>query len=375
MLAVQRFILEHEDDWENLIKDSPYHIQTKHKTGTFKDTGKPYHLVLFNYVHGLSGSSDIVTECRGLILDIENECSVVRYGFNRFYNLGEPCAAELNNNISATEKVDGSLVFMYFFDGKWRFGTRSVFDLAEDKVAAGNTKKLRRMQHEINDYLVEYEHTRFNIEMLDPDCTYCFEFVSPNFQIIIPYKRVDMYFLMCRNNRTLEEVETRCIFHRPKVYDFKSLKDIEEYVSTFKAQELEGIVVKDSKNDRVKIKNLNWLQIHYLYNNGQFSDKYFIKLYFEGDYEELLSYFPNLREKFNAVVERYNKIKQVALLLDNIPFDEKMKRYDFFKIVDKTVHDGGFQMLVMKSYEHRAYDWFTLLDWHWYANYFIKEDK
>ena len=369
MLKVQEFIRSHKD-WEQHLSTAPYYIKIKHITE--KKNG--HDLVLLDYNHAMSQNCFIVNECRGLVLDITDNCSVVRYGFYRFYNLGEDGAADIGNHISTTEKVDGSLIFIYNYLGHWRIGTRSIFCLNKDNPNnEQNLRKIRLMYRQIMSYITTKAEWTFND--LDPDCTYCFEFVSPDFQIIVPYKEVDMYFLMCRNNKTLQEVETTIPFKRPKTFEFNNLSDIENYVSQFKASEFEGVVVKDEHNNRVKIKNLNWLKTHYLYHNGQFSDRYFLHLYFENDYEELLSYFPNLREQFDKVVEHYNKVKQTAKILDDACLDELMTKKHLFDIVNRTVKQRGFQMLVFKSYTHYAYDWFCKLDEYWYVNYFIEEDE
>ena len=367
MLDVQKFILEHED-WEQLLATAPYKIRMRHKVE------KGHDLVIFNYIQGASEPCEITNECRGLVLDVTNNCSIVRYGFYRFYNLGDPSAAKLGTKISTTEKVDGSLIFLYYFLGHWRIGTRSTFSINTDTPNdAVSEKKLRKMYKQILYYMTEKASWSFND--LDKDCTYCFEFVSPDFQIIIPYKEIDMYFLMCRNNKTLQEVETDIPFNRPKQYEFNSISDIEKYVSDFKATEMEGCVVKDENNNRLKIKNLNWLKTHYLYNNGQFSDRYFIHLYFENDYDELFTYFPNLKERFDRVVNKYLLTKKVAEILDNAELDKLMTKKHLYDIVDKTVKQRGFQMLVFKSYTHYAYKWFCNLDEYWYTNYFIDEEE
>jgi hypothetical protein len=363
MLKVSKFIRDN-NNWEELLRSDPYNVSIKHQNN----------LILLNYIQGASTVCDITNECRGLVLDIADERNpkVVRCGFYRFFNLGDPNAVTIGNHITAYEKVDGSLVFLYFVNDKWCFGTRNTFDLEVDEVTAGNTPKLRKMAKQIRSVLNP------NIfDSLNKNFTYCFEFVSPDFQIIVPYEKPDMYLLMIRNNNTLEEVETAISveFKKPKVYSLNSISEIEKYVSQFSATEFEGIVVKDENNNRIKIKNLNWLQLHYLYNNGQFSDRYFIHLYMNDDYQELLSYFTNLKERFNKVVNRYNTIKEAARLMDNIPVNTIMTKKQFFELVDRTVKDKGFQMLALKSYNNCAYNWFCMLDEHWYSHYFVGEER
>lgn len=367
MLKVQQFILENKE-WEQLLASAPYHIRMKH---SYEDG---HDLVLFNYTQGLSECCDITNECRSLVLDITDNAKIVRYGFYRFYNYGEPNAATLGSKLSTTEKIDGSLIFIYYYNNRWRIGTRSSFEADKDKPSGcSDLKNMRRMYKQIKQYIDT--NGRWTLDDLNKNCTYCFEFVSPDFQIIVPYNSVCLYFLMCRDNETLEEVSSDVNFIRPETYEFTDLKSIEEYVSKFNALEFEGIVVMDENHNRVKVKNLNWLQLHYLYNNGQFSDRYIIKLYFDNDYEELLSYFPNLKDRFDRVVGRYNQIKQCAKILDTANWEDHYTKKQLYDLVNEKVTHRGFQMLIFKSYEHRAYDWFCWLDEHWYCRYFGDKEE
>lgn len=366
MLKVQQFIRDNED-WEQLLAAAPYHIRMKH---SYEDG---HDLVLFNYTQGLSECCDITNECRSLVLDVSDNAKAVRYGFYRFYNYGEPNAATLGSKLSTTEKIDGSLILVYYYNNRWRIGTRSSFEADKDKPNGDmEVTSLREMYKQVRQYIDT--NGLWSFDDLDKNCTYCFEFVSPDFPIIVPYNSVCLYFLMCRNNETLEEVQSDVNFIRPETYDFTDLKAIEEYVSKFNGLEFEGIVVMDENHNRVKVKNLNWLELHYLYHNGQFSDKYIIKLYFDNDYQELLSYFPNLKERFERVVERYNCIKKYARLMDKADWKRHYTKKEFYEIMSKTVNSRGFMMLVMKSYDCRAYESFCKLDVNRYCHYFLYKE-
>ena len=61
----------------------------------------------------------IVKECRGLILNSKDNWAVVAYPFNRFANHGESWSAEVDwDSVRVQEKVDGSLMVVWFYDGK-----------------------------------------------------------------------------------------------------------------------------------------------------------------------------------------------------------------------------------------------------------------
>ncbi|MDE1867846.1 MAG: 2'-5' RNA ligase, partial [Thaumarchaeota archaeon] len=71
----------------------------------------------------------IVEDCRGLILDSENNWNIVALPFKRFYNYAEGHAAKIDwSTARIQEKVDGSLCIVYFYDNKWHVATRGMPD-------------------------------------------------------------------------------------------------------------------------------------------------------------------------------------------------------------------------------------------------------
>ena len=65
-------------------------------------------------------SERIVQECRGLILDEANDWAIVCYPFDKFFNYSESNAVKLNwDNSEIFEKLDGSLMMLYFYDNQW----------------------------------------------------------------------------------------------------------------------------------------------------------------------------------------------------------------------------------------------------------------
>src|ERR1039458_4134671 len=71
----------------------------------------------------------IVHECRGLILDSADNWKVIAYPFNRFPNYGETWGAPINwNRVRVQEKVDGSLMVLWYYAGKWNVSTKGSPD-------------------------------------------------------------------------------------------------------------------------------------------------------------------------------------------------------------------------------------------------------
>jgi len=78
-------------------------------------------LVLFKYDQLNSPMSHpIVQECRGIVLDESRNWHIVVYPYQKFFNMREVANAAVidwTNPVRAYEKVDGSLLTMYYSQG------------------------------------------------------------------------------------------------------------------------------------------------------------------------------------------------------------------------------------------------------------------
>jgi hypothetical protein len=81
--------------------------------------------------------NEITNECRGLILDTTDSYKVISYPFHRFSdydfnpNTGRDERADKvldNDTLSFYEKVDGSLMTLYFYNGEWNVSTKTLPD-------------------------------------------------------------------------------------------------------------------------------------------------------------------------------------------------------------------------------------------------------
>ena len=79
-------------------------------------------LVLLKYNQVFSPMNEpIVQECRGLIVDEADNWRVISHPFDKFFNAGEPNAAAIDwTTARVLEKLDGSLMSLYFYDGAWQ---------------------------------------------------------------------------------------------------------------------------------------------------------------------------------------------------------------------------------------------------------------
>ena len=119
-MEIQKFIESH-DNWETLLAEPPYSLSIK----------KEDDFVMFNYdLINSDMTIPLVRECRGLILDKGNWRVVCR-GMDKFSNAHES-DSDLDKidwcNASIQEKVDGTLIFVWNYEGEWHVSTRSNID-------------------------------------------------------------------------------------------------------------------------------------------------------------------------------------------------------------------------------------------------------
>lgn len=356
MLYIQDFIKKH-NNWEELLTNEPYSLLIKRKGN----------LVLFNYTQGVSDVYDnIVQETRGLVLE-NSTWNVVRYGFNRFYNLGQGPEADINwASACGLEKLDGSLIFVYYYNG-WRVGTRGNIDAEDAKVLVGLYKSYREL---FNKALENY--SSFNWDRLNPQWTYCFELCSPFNRQVVKYKDFSLTLLMIRDNKTLQEVTTYDTLSEyanfigvdaPKLYRCSNKEEYQELICTFN-EDHEGLVIVDKYNNRVKLKTEQYFYLHYMVNGRNFSPKKIYKIIRQHEEDELLTYFPEYTNAFNEVKRKYSAA--LALIEDIYIEVERFKREnpnltraDFVKFAQ--AHFYPFSLL-MDAYNNSLWNWIVEAD-------------
>lgn len=126
MLALQKFIKNHPENWEQKLTSKPYCLKISRDLG----------VICFNYnMLDSDFSQAIVKEARGLCL-YENTFEVACHSFDKFFNYGEPNAAVLEwKSVKAQEKIDGTLMKLWFnkVTNSWTLSTNKTID-AEKSV-------------------------------------------------------------------------------------------------------------------------------------------------------------------------------------------------------------------------------------------------
>jgi hypothetical protein len=279
-------------------------------------------LYCLNYDQINSPKLDPITrECRSFVIEavydkeVTDEVSFrsVSRSFDRFYNLTEDPDQEVDiSTLTLHEKLDGSLVSVFHYEGEWIYRTKSMIMPEEDRKVNGGDLSWKELIEETCMGMFRGEDEPFK------NLTFIFEVVSPDNRVVTKYKGRMAYMLAARGNMTGEYIvsdehqrESLLLdiaeynISMPKTYSFSSLEQCQEVVNELPNLE-EGYVGYNSLGvPVVKIKSPAYLAAHRLKGESVLSGKRIMDMLFIGEEDEYLAIFPEDVEKFLPYQEAY----------------------------------------------------------------------
>jgi hypothetical protein len=316
-------------------------------------------LVILNYCQIESPKTNsIVRECRALVLN-SNTFDIVARSFSRFFNWGE-VTDEMNqfdfSDFCVHSKEDGSLVLIYFFENEWRINTRGSF--ATDAMQFQDFTWQEGILKALNLSAIK----GLELNVLNPDYNYVFEFCSPWNKVVRQYDRPVLYLLgVFHGEREFSPAEVEEEFNRyllgspivkPDLHKFSSITEIQKFLEEKSASDptFEGVVIRDKKNCRFKLKNPCYLSLHRIRGEGNnlFNPKHLLPFILSGEDDELLTYYNEVRpfyfEVKSRVQEEYIKLLEVWVTYKEIE-DQKE-----FALTVKNHKFSGILFQVRKQY-------------------------
>lgn len=293
-----------------------------------KCTRHPVHnnLITLNYDQLNSPKHNpIVKECRGIVVDEKYNFDLVAKSFNRFFNLGEDIDMEKTfkwTGFTSQEKVDGSLMMLFCYDGQWMVKTR----------ASWCQEKMQGLDLTFAD-LFWKAFDRRNIFHLNPLDTYVFELCSPYNKVVREYRDTTVYLLavvQCRLDHWREFTigEVKALYESfnwhgnvlmPDIFSFSNIDEITSFIKNVGKDDptYEGLVIRDVDNMRLKVKSPEYLALHRLGSDKAclFAPKNLIPFILNGEGDELLAYFSEAKEKYYKYKAQIDKAWKE---LDNI---------------------------------------------------------
>lgn len=260
----------------------------------------------------------ITKECRSFVISAIDFNSTVTFrsesrSFDRFYNLTEDPDQEVNiDELTLHQKLDGSLVSVFHYEGEWLYRTKSMIMPDEDRKVNGGDLSWKELIEETCMGMFRSEDEPFK------NLTFIFEVVSPENRVVTKYKGRMAYMLAARGNVTgdyvisNEQERESLLFDiseynisMPKTYYFSSLEQCQEAVNELPNLE-EGYVAYNSLGAPVvKIKSPAYLAAHRLRGELVLSGKRIMDMLFIGEEDEYLAIFPEDVEKFLPYQEAY----------------------------------------------------------------------
>lgn len=373
-LAIIDFIKSHSN-WEELLTQDPYNL-------TIKRDGK---LILFKYSQIKSDFNEqICREARGLIVE-DGTWKVVRMAFTKFFNIGESYAAKIDwDTAVASEKIDGSIISVFYYDGKWRIATNSTIDAFKAEIAGVGPYKTFGDLFESVLPLSTFVGNRYE------NICWTFELVSPYNKVVIDYPETKVYLLSMRYMTTLRELPNPALHtyskmlrvEIPKAYILNNENDYRQFVADM-PEGHEGIVVRDQYNERVKIKTLLYFQMHKAKNNGVITLDRIVDLIRANDHYEFLSYFPEYTDIFTHVKQQVDRTEGIKAKIaqdvaawkltnkDIYEQDERMAR----KWFAQDLGHGAYPALYFAAYDGHLDETIAQMRTDQFINAFkIKED-
>lgn len=260
-------------------------------------------LVMFKYdqIHSPMGEP-LVQECRGIILDESTpEWNVVCHSFNKFFNHEEGHAAEIDwKDCAVYEKLDGSLIQMYHYDGAWHVASSGTPD------AGGQVFSFKKTFAELfwevftamGLSLPEVGWERF---------TFSWELMTPLNRVVVAHHDSKVALLAVRDNvRGIEcgPHAAPAAWPKVKAFPLTTIAEIEASFREIDPMNQEGYVVCDSKYNRVKMKHPQYVVLHHMRGNGVPTAKRALECMLAGEHTEFLSYWPEWKDLFRRVEAR-----------------------------------------------------------------------
>lgn len=256
-------------------------------------------------------STPEVQDCRGLILE-KDTWNLMSLAFRKFFNSGETHAAKIDwNTAHILNKEDGTMIQVYW---DWH---KEVWFAATTGTAEGEGEVNNKYGTTFNELFWDTVISKytFNTCLLDKDHNYVFELTTPYNIVVTPHGESSAKLLAVRNRLTLKELSQFDLFMVSeslgiplvKSYDL-NVGNADELAKTLIGMpwSLEGYVVRDANDNRVKIKNPAYLAVHHL--KGKTAEHNIMTIIKTNELEEFVSTFPDRREELYRLKDGYDEL-------------------------------------------------------------------
>ena len=245
----------------------------------------------------------IVQQCRGIILDDANNWEVVSYPYDKFFNYGESSAAIIDwSSATVYEKLDGSLMTLYFYRGEWRVQSSGTAD-ATGKVHT--TKKTFKQL-----FWQVWQQLGYQLPS-ETECCFMFELMTPYNRVVVRQLDNKLVLHGVRNLSTFQENNldywhNKYNWEIVKTYPFNDLKAIIQATEILDPMEGEGYIVCDRNFNRIKVKSTDYVAISH--ERSSLTTRKILKIVIDNEAAEFLNYFPEYTKLYQQILEKYESL-------------------------------------------------------------------
>jgi T4 RnlA family RNA ligase len=235
---------------------------------------------------------DATLHCRGLVLD--NHYQPIAKPLPKFFNLSEYQGLLPDGVPEIYEKLDGSLIILFHYQGQWEVASRGSFASEQAQMA----------QVLLPNYQAE-------LDGLDREYTYLFEIIYPHNRIVVDYGSAQrLVFLAAVHTQTGAELEHPQVNwpDRSQTYPATTLPEWLKSIDETQAEltNHEGFILKWPNGFRLKYKLADYVRLHRIITRVQAKDIW-----------ECLSQNQSLQQFLESVPDEfYNWVKDTKLELE-----------------------------------------------------------
>lgn len=310
-------------------------------------------------------------ECRGAILDSENEFNYVCRPYNKFFNYGEQFAAHLHSHSTRVyEKCDGTMICLWYYNNDWHISTTGTPDaggsVGDNKMSFANLfwdvwEQCEFILPDNDNELVNGDVTEF---------TYLFELMTPFNRVVVEHYKNNIVLHGVRHNESgiyVPHEQPAFAFGWSFVEPNTSIPNVlmaKEAAEKLDPLKQEGYVLVDGYGRRLKVKSPQYVRLHHLKSN--LTDRGMLEIVRNNEGPEFLNYFPECKtayaemsKKFVVLCEQItqemlaregiNSQKEFAISVQALPYSSIMFNLRNNKI--NSVFEGLREMPIKKLEE------------------------
>lgn len=273
----------------------------------------------------------LLRECRGIMFD-KSSGKVICRPMQKFFNYGEMEEPfDVKSSHVILNKLDGSMISPFVLPHHGlvygtKAGVSDVSKMVTSYVNSGNKK-----YNDFSEYLISSGYTP------------CFEYCSPDNQIVIMYDKPELTFLCARHMVSgeyldINETQELCSkFNIPHVTTYGQVHDIDSFIENVRTlKNVEGFVVRFHDGFSQKFKADDYIAAHNVVTDTM-AERRMFQYAFNDTIDDLYPVMPEGHKKrleefhkqYSEILNR--KIREISSFVTNYKNTDKKMFYDMVK--------------------------------------------